>query len=103
MTVLYDPKVVLSAVREELGIDSSVPVVGSSTQGIARAGAGTETDRVVGVALLCSDKFKARSPLAEHLAADATAAGRKNAADLSDPAQLRDNPRIGLVTPRTSC
>ena len=103
MTVLYDPKVVLSAVREELGIDSSVPVVGSSTQGIARAGAVTETDRVVGVALLCSDKFKARSAVAQNLAANSRAAGRKIAAELGDPAELGDMPLIVWFDPLTGC
>jgi hypothetical protein len=100
MTVLYDPKVLLSAVREELG-NPAIPIVGSSTQGIARAGAVTETDRVVGVALICSDTLGATAAFAQDLAVDAKAAGRKLAAQLGDPSSLGEMPLLVWFDPMT--
>lgn len=100
MTVLYDPKVVLAAVREELG-DSTVPIVGSSTQGIAHAAAVTESDRVVGVAILRSDTLGATAALAKDLAQDPKGAGRKLAAQLGDPAALGEMPLLLWFDPLT--
>jgi hypothetical protein len=100
MTVLYDPKAVLAAVRETLG-DSSLPVVGSSTQGIARAGAVTETDRVVGVALICSNTIRAKAAHTQDLAADAKAAGRRIARELGDPAGMGEMPLVVWFDPMT--
>lgn len=100
MTVLYDPKVVLEAVREELG-DATVPIVGSSTQGIARARAVTESDRVIGVALICSNTIGATAATATDLARDPKAAGRKLAAELGDAAALGDMPLLLWFDPLT--
>jgi len=100
MTVLYDPKIVLAAVRDAIS-DKSVPVVGSSTQGIARAGAVTETDRVVGVAVICSDKIRASAALVTGLAADPKAAGKKLAEQLGDPSGLGDSPLLLWFDPLT--
>ena len=100
MTVLYEPKVVLAAIREELG-NATVPIVGSSTQGIARAGAVTETDRVVGVAIICSDRMGAAAAFAKDLAADSKAAGRKLAAELGDAKELGEMPLLVWFDPMT--
>jgi hypothetical protein len=100
MTVLYDPKAVLAAVRETLG-DPSLPIVGSSTQGIARAGAVTETDRVVGVALICSNTIRAKAAHTQNLAADAKAAGRRIASELGDPAGMGEMPLVVWFDPMT--
>jgi|SRR5579859_2713504 len=100
MTVLYDPKAVLTAVRETLG-DPSLPIVGSSTQGIARAGAVTETDRVVGVALICSHTVRARAAHTQDLAADAKAAGHRIAEQLGDPAGMGEMPLVVWFDPLT--
>jgi hypothetical protein len=100
MTVLYEPTVVLAAIREELG-DATIPIVGSSTQGIARAGAVVETDRVVGVALICSDRLRATAAFSTQLAADSKAAGRRLAADLGDPKELGEMPLILWFDPMT--
>ena len=99
MTVLYDPPVVLSAIREELGPD--VPIVGSSTQGITRAGAVTETDRVLGVALICSNTVKATSAQAKNLCADPFRAGRSVAEQLGDPKGLGEVPLLLWFDPLT--
>ena len=100
MTVLYDPKAVLAAIREEIA-DPSVPIVGSSTQGIARAGAVSETDRVLGVAVIGSEKIKASAALAKNLCADPAAAARRLAADLGDPRALGDVPLLLWFDPLT--
>src|SRR5450432_3935935 len=72
MTVLYDPKAVLAAIRQELA-DPNVPIIGSSTQGITHAGVVTETDRVLGVTVICSDTVRATAAIATDLAADPSA------------------------------
>jgi hypothetical protein len=100
MTVLYDPKLALAAIREVIA-DPSVPVVGSSTQGIARSGAVTETDRVLGVAVLCSDTIRATAARAVGLGADAFGAGRKLAAELGDPRALGEVPLLLWFDPLT--
>jgi hypothetical protein len=99
MTVLYNPKVVLAAIRHELG--PGVPIVGSSTQGITRAGAVTETDRVVGVTIICSESIRAIVARAEGLCSDPTEAGRKVAAQLGDPRTLGDTPLLVWFDPLT--
>lgn len=99
MTVLYDPAVVLSAIREELG--PGVPIVGSSTQGISRNGAVSETDRVLGVAVICSNKAKAISALSKNLCADAFRAGRDLAEQLGDPKALGEVPLLLWFDPLT--
>src|SRR5258708_16051887 len=100
MTVLYDPKAVLAAIRDEIP-DASIPIVGSATQGIARAGAVTETDRVLGVAIICSDTIRATAGRVKGLGADAGAAGRKLAAQLGDPAGLGQMPLLVWFDPLT--
>jgi hypothetical protein len=100
MTVLYDPELALAAVREQIS-DPSVPVVGSSTQGIARPGAVTETDRVLGVAVICSDTIRAKAARAKNLGADSKEAGRKLAAELGDPSALGDVPLLLWFDPLT--
>jgi hypothetical protein len=100
MTVLYDPKAVLAAIREEIP-DTSVPIVGSSTQGIARAGAVTETDRVLGVAVICSETIRATAGHVKGLGADSGAAGRKLAAQLGNPADLGSMPLLLWFDPMT--
>jgi hypothetical protein len=100
MTVLYDPTLALAAVREEIS-DASVPIVGSSTQGIARSGAVTETDRVLGVAVICSDTIRASAARATGLGADAAAAGRSLAKELGDPHTLGDVPLLLWFDPLT--
>jgi hypothetical protein len=100
MTVLYDPKLALAAVREVIS-DPSVPVVGSSTQGIARAGAVTETDRVLGVAVLCSDTIRATAARTVGIGADSFGAGRKLAAELGDPRALGEMPLLLWFDPLT--
>jgi hypothetical protein len=100
MTVLYDPKLALAAIREEIA-NPAVPIVGSSTQGIARRGAVTETDRVLGVAVICSDTIRASAARATDLGADAAAAGRRLAAELGDPSKLGDVPLLLWFDPLT--
>lgn len=100
MTVLYEPTAVLAAIREQLS-DVTVPIVGSSTQGITRPGAVTETDRVLGVTVICSDRAQATAALATDLAADPKAAGKKLAAQLGDPAALGDLPLLLWFDPLT--
>jgi hypothetical protein len=67
----------------------------------SRAGTVTETDRVVGVALICPDKLGATAAFAQDLAADAKAAGKKLAAQLGDPAALGDTPLLVWFDPMT--
>jgi len=98
MTVLYDPKLALAAIREEIG-DPTVPIIGSSTQGIARWGAVTETDRVLGVAIICSDTIRATVAKSNNLAADAFDAGRKIATQLGDPRGLGQVPLVVWFDP----
>lgn len=98
MTVLYDPAVVLSAIRDELGPD--VPIVGSSTQGISRNDAVIETDRVLGVALICSSRAKATTAVGKKLCADPFAAGRSLAEQLGDPRTLGEVPLLLWCDPR---
>lgn len=98
MTVLYDPNVVLAAIREEL---PDVPIVGSSTQGIARIGAVSETDRVLGVAVICSDVATASVASAKNLSQDAFKAGRSVAEQLGDPSQLGETPLLVWFDPLT--
>jgi hypothetical protein len=100
MTVLYDPKLALAAIREVIP-DPSVPIVGSSTQGIARRGAVTETDRVLGVAVICSETIRASAARALGLGADSFAAGRKLAAELGDPSTLGEMPLLLWFDPLT--
>jgi len=100
MTVLYEPNVVLAAIRDELG-DASVPVVGSSSQGICRMGAVTETDRVVGVAVICSEVLRARAARATNLSAEPMAAARRIAGDLGDPRTLGSTPLLLWFDPLT--
>jgi hypothetical protein len=100
MTVLYDPKVVLAAIRQEIG-DPTIPIVGSSTQGISRAGAVTETDRVVGVAVICSEIIRPVAARADSLCRDPVAAGRNIAAQLGDPRTLGDMPLLLWFDPLT--
>lgn len=100
MTVLYDPKAVLAAVSEVIA-DPTVKIVGSSTQGIAHAGAVKETDRVVGVAVLSSNTLRAEAAIAGGLGADAQAVGRRLAAQLGDAHALGDVPLLLWFDPLT--
>jgi hypothetical protein len=99
MTVLYDPHVVLAAIREQIG--PNVPIVGSSTQGISQTGAVTETGRVLGVAVICSERVRAVTAHAQGLCADPGAAGRKLAEQLGDPRQLGEVPLLLWFDPLT--
>jgi hypothetical protein len=99
MTVLYDPKVALAAIREEIG--PTVPIVGSSTQGITHMGAVTETDRVLGVAVICSERIHAVTARAKDLRADPEGAGRSLATQLGDPSALGDTPLLLWFDPLT--
>jgi hypothetical protein len=100
MTVLYDPKLALAAIREVIP-DPSVPIVGSSTQGIARRGAVTETDRVLGVAVICSETIRASAVRVSGLGADSFAVGRKLASELGDPSTLGEMPLLLWFDPLT--
>lgn len=98
MTVLYDPNVVLAAIREEV---PGVPIVGASTQGISRMGAVAETDRVLGISVICSDVATATVAFARKLSADAFEAGRSLAEQLGDPAELGEIPLLVWFDPLT--
>ncbi|HEU4403683.1 MAG TPA: FIST N-terminal domain-containing protein [Polyangiaceae bacterium] len=72
-TVSYDQREIVRGVRSAL---PGVRLVGASAQGISRAGAVEEIDRVVGVALVRSARVGARAARVAGVSADSAGAGR---------------------------